>query len=162
MNLQSSSTLGTGSVKTHKELLDQQEDKDVRHTISGHTSKRKRKQNGPTYTSAAFDDSDEDFDLDEGMQVDKEDDLSDDELGKSRSKPIIVVDSGFSTAPDTSEVVVKKIAEVGSALRRDANGQTVKPVVKKSKGTKVFIPRTSCISITILTAFSDFLRFVED
>lgn len=72
------------------------------------------------------------------MQVDKKDSVSDeDELGKSRSKPIVVVDSGFATAPATSEIAVTKIAEVGCALKRDANGQTVAPIVKKAKSSKV-------------------------
>lgn len=143
LNLQSSATLGTGSAKTHKEILDHQEDKDIRHALSGQTSKRKRKRKGPAYTSGASDDSGNDeSDFDDGMQVDEQDEPSDDddELGKSRSRPIVVVDSGFSTAPATSEVAVTKISsEVGSALKRDVNGKAVAPAVKKAKNSKVRI-----------------------
>ena len=143
LNLQSSATLGTGSAKTHKEILDHQEDKDIRHALSGQTSKRKRKPKGLAYTSGASDDSGNDeSDFDDGMQVDEQDEPSDDddELGKSRSRPIVVVDSGFSTAPATSEVAVTKISsEVGSALKRDVNGKAVAPAVKKAKNSKVRI-----------------------
>ena len=141
LNLQSSATLGTGSAKTHKEILDHQEDKDIRHALSGQTSKRKRKRKGLVYTSGASDDSGNDeSDFDDGMQVDEQDEPSDDELGKSRSRPIVVVDSGFSTAPATSEVAVTKISsEVGSALKRDVNGKAVAPAVKKAKNSKVRI-----------------------
>ncbi|CAL1713077.1 unnamed protein product [Somion occarium] len=138
LDLQSSATLGTGAARTHKEILDKREDKDIRRAVNGQTSKRQHKRKGATYTSGVTDESEDDRDVDEGMDVDQDDRDSDEELGKSRSKPFVVVDSGFSTAPATSAVAVAKIPEVGSALKRDSNGKVVAPNIKKkkSRGTK--------------------------
>jgi ATP-dependent RNA helicase DHX37/DHR1 len=42
VNLQSSSTLGTGRAYTHQERLDKAEDKEVRKALDGRSGKRKR------------------------------------------------------------------------------------------------------------------------
>ncbi|KAL4251928.1 hypothetical protein ABKN59_002637 [Abortiporus biennis] len=143
LDLQSSSTLGTGYAKTHKERIDKEEDKTLRKTITGvSTGKGKRKRGGQAYTSGATDSEEEDFDKEEGVRVSEESydnvEETQEELGKTRSKPVVVVDSGFSTVDLTLQPNVTKIEEAGSALRRNADGSIAAPRIsqRKPKGTK--------------------------
>lgn len=144
LNLQSSSTLGTGYVKTHQERLDRDEDKEVRYAMDGRNQKGKgkRKRGNQVFNSGATDESD----VDDGMKVIPEDAERDEELGsegedyegRTRSNPVVLVDSGFSTSEVTSQQKITKI-EVGSALQRNADGTVVGPRIsrRKLKGTQV-------------------------
>ncbi|KAI0078278.1 P-loop containing nucleoside triphosphate hydrolase protein [Panus rudis PR-1116 ss-1] len=112
---------------------------------SGSKRKRKRKQGAATYISGATDESDADDEdaglaqgFNGGMDVDHE--MGEDkEVGMSRSKPVVIVDSGFSTVAAEAQPKVTTIdSGVGSTLKRDANGNVLAPRVakKKAKGAK--------------------------
>lgn len=57
---------------------------------------------------------------------------NEEEEGMSRSNPVVIVDSGFSTAPAASISTVTQI-EVGSALQRNADGSAVTPRISERK-----------------------------
>lgn len=116
-NLQSSATLGTGRPSTHQDRLDRLEDKEVRHAVEGQPLAGKRKrQRAPTPTSLHEDDDEED-----------------DFVPLDGSNPVVMIDSGFSTA--RAEPSSKpKVTTIGSALKRNADGTTVAPKVLKRKG----------------------------
>lgn len=136
MGLHSSSTLGTGTTKTHHELQERDEDKEVRRAFDGPPQKKGKKQrNRQVRHSAPSGLSDESDDSSGGGDVDM--DFADEEEGKSRSNPVVIVDSGFSTAPSELAPSVTRIAsEVGSALKRNADGSVIAPKIseRKSKG----------------------------
>lgn len=73
--------------------------------------------------------------------VDEEDDDEDDFMpldGSSASNPVVIIDSGFSTT--TVELTSKpKVTNIGSALKRNADGSVTAPKVlkRKQKGQKV-------------------------
>lgn len=150
LHLQSSSTLGTGYVKTHQERLDKDEDKEVRRIMDGRQvkTKGKRTRGRNLFSGNALYASDEeksDGENDDHMESSsnqaKVDDRQIDEGdGSSKSKPVVLVDTGFSTSKVLSLPAVTKISEVGSALRRNDDGSMAVPHVSKKipKGTKVF------------------------
>ncbi|KAG9315882.1 P-loop containing nucleoside triphosphate hydrolase protein [Chiua virens] len=63
LELQSSSTLGTGKTVSHRERLDKTEDVDVRRMMDGQTSKRRRR-NSDFWVGGPADSGDEDAELD--------------------------------------------------------------------------------------------------
>ncbi|KAI0724370.1 P-loop containing nucleoside triphosphate hydrolase protein [Cerioporus squamosus] len=146
LSLQSSATLGTGKALTHQQRLDQLEDKEVRRVMDGRTGTPKRRKRENTLVAAATDSEDDDAgsfaDLDEAaMDVDRKP-ASDEEgarteEGLSRSKPVIVVDSGFSTSihshGEEDEPMPPTITVVGSALKRNADGNVAAPRISKRK-----------------------------
>ncbi|KAL0579130.1 putative ATP-dependent RNA helicase DHR1 [Marasmius crinis-equi] len=115
LQLQSSSTLGTGRVRTHQEITDRVEDKEVRRALDGRTGKRKRHE-----IFDVVDGSD-----DEGSDVSE---LADEAPSKSAQISNV-------TANDTASQPV-----VGGALKRDANGNVVAPKVRQpsQKNKSVF------------------------
>ncbi|RDX56057.1 P-loop containing nucleoside triphosphate hydrolase protein [Lentinus brumalis] len=144
--LQSSATLGTGKAFTHQERLDQLEHRDVRRVMDGRAGASKRRRRGNTFATAATDSEDNGAnfgsDLDEpGMDVDPiaapDTEGERAEEGSSRSKPVIIVDSGFSTSVQHSgeedEPMLPSTAAVGSALKRDADGHVAAPRISKRK-----------------------------
>ncbi|EMD39965.1 hypothetical protein CERSUDRAFT_92451 [Gelatoporia subvermispora B] len=138
LHLQSSSTLGTGKPSTHKERLEKDEDKEVRHAISGVKGKRSRIRDAYSRHSAKESDEEDDGLPTEFMQVDQEERATaspQPEEGSSRATPIVVVDEGFSTH---QVLEGPKISVIGSALQRNADGTVVAPkiVTRKSKGAK--------------------------
>lgn len=68
-----------------------------------------------------------------------------DEVGSSRANPVVIVDAGFSTTPlqpkEGSTPVAAPVAQVGSALKRTADGSVAAPKIAKRrpKGSKVLI-----------------------
>ncbi|KDQ62426.1 hypothetical protein JAAARDRAFT_30334 [Jaapia argillacea MUCL 33604] len=137
LNLQSSSTLGTGKTSTHHERVEKQEDKEVRRLLDGTgkgkgKGKRKRARNDDYRVDVGDEsDADADLDLESGMEVDEP---SPSAAFKSprqaKSTPIVVVDGGFSTSVEASK---GSATLVGSALKRNADGSVVQPVVRKKK-----------------------------
>ncbi|RPD63130.1 P-loop containing nucleoside triphosphate hydrolase protein [Lentinus tigrinus ALCF2SS1-6] len=138
LNLQSSATLGTGKALTHQQRLDQLEDKEVRRVMDGRagTGKRRRRENA-LLTAASDSDELDDFadDPDEAaMDVDRQGAHA--EEGTSRSRPVVIVDSGFSTtvqSHEEDEPMLPASATVGSALKRNADGTVAAPQVSKRK-----------------------------
>ncbi|KAH9841541.1 P-loop containing nucleoside triphosphate hydrolase protein [Rhodofomes roseus] len=139
LQLQSSATLGTGKASTHKDMLDKQEDKEVRRALDGMTRKGKRGQ-GKQNILTSYDAESEGED---SMRVDGEPANQDTEgdVGTSRANPVVIVDSGFSTAklsPGETPAAVAHAVQVGSALKRTADGSAVAPKIskRKPKGSK--------------------------
>lgn len=111
--------------------------------MEGLSSHKKRKHAGNTYASAVAD-SDDDFSDGgasegriEGPAVEA-DPIPEQELGKSRATPVVIVDSGFSTAQAISEPIsAANVSYVGSALKKAADGSKVAPrIVKKTATAK--------------------------
>ncbi|KAH9846064.1 P-loop containing nucleoside triphosphate hydrolase protein [Lenzites betulinus] len=139
LNLQSSATLGTGKVTTHLHRLEKQEDLDVKRVLDGRTGQGNRRRRNDALL-AAINDSDESADeaVEASMHVDGSLDHEDDVLeGMSRSKPVVIVDSGFSTSIqfpyDEDPAPKASSSTVGSALRRNPDGTVVAPKVPKRK-----------------------------
>ncbi|KZT12027.1 P-loop containing nucleoside triphosphate hydrolase protein [Laetiporus sulphureus 93-53] len=140
LQLQSSSTLGTGKVITHKDLMDKQEDKEVRRAMDGLGMSGKRRHEQRLLPPA--EDSEDGGDEDDDMNVDEEQ-TAEQVMpeGTSRSNPVVVVDSGFTTAilpPESSHSAGPTVTVIGSALKHNADGSVVAPrVVKRNaKRTK--------------------------
>ncbi|KAF8917814.1 P-loop containing nucleoside triphosphate hydrolase protein [Mucidula mucida] len=114
LQLQSSSTLGTGRVSTHRERLDKLEDKDVRKALAGRSGKRKRNDNYEV--SLAEEDSDG-SESDVAMR-----------RSSSRSKSPIA-------SKDTHPVESTSSAVVGSALQRNPDGTAVAPRIRVNNQT---------------------------
>lgn len=140
--------LGTGRVITHKQKQDELEDREIRRAIDGQTGNKKRKRGPITAAFASEEDSDEDFDGVQGGYANVNEEMGDKqdkrdesmmEDGLSRSKPIVVIDSGFATATVDEPDVASEPPAVASALRRNPDGSIVAPKVvkRKAKGPKV-------------------------
>ncbi|PIL32147.1 hypothetical protein GSI_06853 [Ganoderma sinense ZZ0214-1] len=135
LNLQSSATLGTGKATTHQHRLDQLEDKEVRRALDGRSGKgRRRRDNNPTLAGASDDEGDtNDF----RMDVDVLDEDEDVQEGMSPSKPVVIIDSGFSTTVQSPEPerehLSPTLVAVGAALRRNADGSVVTPRISKRR-----------------------------
>lgn len=123
LELQSSSTLGTGKAASHRERLDKIEDIDARRSMDGQSNKRRRRNNNFSVTGAA-DTEDEDAELDVMG--------SDDSLDTSTPNRVQVVDVSASlAAPEKST----QSTIVGSALRRNPDGTFTAPRIVKRKKT---------------------------
>ncbi|OCH91848.1 P-loop containing nucleoside triphosphate hydrolase protein [Obba rivulosa] len=138
LQLQSSSSLGTGKPSTHKERLEREEDKEVRQAIAGQAKGKRRRQRATVPAFGADESDDEDDGLpSEPMEVDQVErgSSSQPEEGLSRATPIVVVDDGFSTSRVEEG---PKISVIGSALQRNPDGSVVAPkiVKRKPKGAK--------------------------
>ena len=140
LQLQSSATLGTGKATTHQHRLEQLEDKEVRRVLDGRSGKGMRRR---TINSAllAGDYSEEEaygvpMEVDARAEAD-DDDGEDVAEGMSRSKPVIIVDSGFSTTVQSPEPEslppLPTVAAVGSALKRNTDGTVAAPKISKRK-----------------------------
>jgi len=103
LQLQSSSTLGTGKASTHQQNLDKQEDKEVRHALG----KRKRGK--------------EDYDV---VEEDSEEDGFEKSLDFYKT-------SQTTAEPPTSPFQVPSVFPIiGSALQRNSDGSIPAPKVK--------------------------------
>ncbi|KAI0757185.1 P-loop containing nucleoside triphosphate hydrolase protein [Daedaleopsis nitida] len=139
LNLKSSATLGTGKAGTHQQRLDEFENKEVRRAMDGRSGGTKRRRRNDDFPAAFRDDSEgDDDDFDNGrMDVDDEQDSGEvAPEGTSRSNPVVIVDSGFSTTAQASpedDYIVAKLphAAVGSALKRNADGSVSEPRIAK-------------------------------
>jgi hypothetical protein len=113
LHLQSSATLGTGKVATHRDRLDKLEDKEIRRALDGRTGKRRRHDDSYAVT---------------GPEADMDDQESDPEDDPFPPMQI----SGPSNPPRPSVP-----AAVGSALQRNPDGSLVAPkIVPRSHGKK--------------------------
>ena len=147
LNLQSSATLGTGMATTHQHRLDQLEDKEVRRALDGHSGQGKRRRNtNQTLAGGASDEDDDDtndFQMDLDAPKSKEDEDEDMQEGMSRSRPVVIVDSGFSTTIQSPEPehspLPPTVPEIGGALKRNADGSVAAPRIsrRKPKSAKV-------------------------
>jgi ATP-dependent RNA helicase DHX37/DHR1 len=138
LNLQSSSTLGTGRALTNKERLEKSENDEVKRAIAGRTGKRKR--SGDDYAVVNLggsDDESEDQDSDSSAHSDRQSNV---DMARSEGLP----DGEFGTTSQHTNSIA-----VGNALRRNADGSVEVPKVVKSKvkGKTVCLPYThwSCL-----------------
>lgn len=99
--------------------------------------KRRRRNDAKFPTGNDSEESDEEDD-DIRMDVDGHDEgaAGDEDVpeGTSRSKPVVIVDSGFSTTVQSPEPEVKVTvlpSAVGSALRHNPDGTVVAPTISK-------------------------------
>ena len=146
LQLQSSATLGTGKASTHKDILDKKEDKEVRQAIDGIARKGKRRR-GRALAAQMYDGDESEPEGEDDMLVDADERevRNEDEAGSSRANPVIIVDAGFSTTAlspeESSAPAVPPVSQVGSGLKRNADGSVVAPKVakRKPKGSKVLV-----------------------
>ncbi|KAI0374355.1 P-loop containing nucleoside triphosphate hydrolase protein [Pilatotrama ljubarskyi] len=144
LHLQSSATLGTGKPSTHLHRLEKEEDMEVKRALDGRGSKRRRR-NDTLLAAVSDSEASEGMPEETKMDIDKQDEAArgnsdDDENvqeGMSRSKPVVIVDSGFSTTvqspepPDLAQLPATSV--VGSALRHNPDGTVVAPKISKRK-----------------------------
>ncbi|KAI0768467.1 P-loop containing nucleoside triphosphate hydrolase protein [Trametes elegans] len=140
LNLQSSATLGTGKASTHRNRLEKEEDLEVKRAMDGRANKGKRRRLNEPLIPLIGDSDDSDVDLkdtkmDVGARSDSVHEDEDVQEGMSRSKPVVIVDSGFSTTVQSPETdhpapAPSNIA-VGSALRHNPDGTVVAPKISK-------------------------------
>ncbi|KAJ3895464.1 P-loop containing nucleoside triphosphate hydrolase protein [Lentinula edodes] len=115
VHFQSSATLGTGKATTHQDLLDKQEDKEIRRAIEGRSGKRKRHDGFYDVVEAEADD--EEGEEDEGDFM-TETGLLEEQIEPSPKLP--------ASQPT-----------VGSALARNSDGTVIAPMVRpRSKNKK--------------------------
>ncbi|PCH40127.1 nucleoside triphosphate hydrolase protein [Wolfiporia cocos MD-104 SS10] len=143
LQLQSSSTLGTGKATTHKDLIDKQEDKEVRKAINGLSAKGKRHRQPLLLASDSSDEDEDEVMLlgAAGSDNDGKSKVHESEEGKSRANPVVIVDSGFSTTtlppePSPEPVTAPSTSAVGSALKRNPDGTVVAPKISKKKAKR--------------------------
>ncbi len=134
--MQSSATLGTGKPSTHLRRLEKEEDLDVRRALDGRAGKGKRRRNdAPPSAAGDSEESDEDahMNIDRPARHTREDENV--QEGMSRSRPVVIVDSGFSTVVQSSglEDSVPSTSVIGSALRHNPHGTTAVPKISKRK-----------------------------
>jgi ATP-dependent RNA helicase DHX37/DHR1 len=126
LQLQSSSTLGSGRTLTAQERLEKAEDKEVSRAIySRQTSGR--------FADIAESDEGEEV-LDSAQDVHSVRDMIQDGEGTSPRGPVVIVNS---TSTTTRKQDLRGDVVVGSALQRNADGSIVKPRIMKKKGTAV-------------------------
>ncbi|KAI0320190.1 P-loop containing nucleoside triphosphate hydrolase protein [Amylostereum chailletii] len=131
LQLHSSSTLGTGNVSTNQERLDKLEDKDVRYSMDGRPTKR-RKRSG-RFTGVENEDS-------EDNHHEQENDNTIPytvEAGFAKLNAVVFVDPTPPPPPSTSQ----PLPTVGGALQRNPDGSSVTPRIlpSKRKGNKIII-----------------------
>ncbi|KAI0824165.1 P-loop containing nucleoside triphosphate hydrolase protein [Trametes gibbosa] len=142
LNLQSSATLGTGKATTHLRRLEKQEDLDVKRVLDGRTSQgNRRRRNDALLTVMNNSEESASEDEDTKMDVDRSskalDDVDGIPEGFSRSRPVVIVDSGFSTTIQSHHIEdaapMPSSSSVGGALRRNPDGSVVTPKILKRK-----------------------------
>ena len=145
LQLQSSSTLGSGRTHTAQEKLEKTEDKEVLRAI--HSRQISGRFAGDTSES----DEGEEV-LDNTQDVHSKYDTTQDGEGTSPRGPVVIVDS---TSTATRRQDVPDDAVVGSALQRNTDGSIVKPrIMKKKRGTTVrMISPLSC-GVILISAVS--------
>lgn len=137
--LQSSATLGTGKPITHQQRLEEAEDKEVRRAMDGRSGQGKRRRRTEALDiSVDGSDGDDDDGGYYGMDVDTHGDTDlPAQDGTSRSNPVVIIDSGFSTKEQLPGVEdsppQQTISTVGSALKRNADGSVAAPRVAHRK-----------------------------
>ena len=106
--------------------------------MDGRTGRGKRRRHNDANFPAENDSDESDEEEDTRMDVDGHDEGAggDEDVpeGTSRSKPVVIVDSGFSTTVQSPEPEVKVTvlpSAVGSALRHNPDGTVVAPKISK-------------------------------
>lgn len=148
LNLQSSSTLGTGKAFTNRERLERLEDKQVRKAVEGRTGKRKRK--GDNYAVLLPGEGES-----EGTDEDMEG------RGVRRRSPIVLRETQEEPASPNTDISLpitrldtSANVAVGSALKRNADGSVVAPIVRKrTGGKKVRVFSTTLTRINLPSTF---------
>ncbi|KAI0061700.1 P-loop containing nucleoside triphosphate hydrolase protein [Artomyces pyxidatus] len=138
LHLYSSSTLGAGKISTNQDRLDKQEDKEIRRVVDGRLGSRRKR--ADRFAGVAGSESDASDLGDEDTSMVPEHD-EDEQEGKSKATPIVIVDS-------TTTVYMKPEpnappATVGSALQRNADGSVVTPRIlkRKEKGKRTILQK---------------------
>ncbi|KAF9242610.1 P-loop containing nucleoside triphosphate hydrolase protein [Melanogaster broomeanus] len=131
LDLQPSSTLGTGKSMSHRERLDKTEDMEVRRVMEGRSNKRRRRNNNNFAVTGPDGSESEDAELD-AMAVDAN-------INPSRPPPEVVDASTNLAAPEKST----QPSAVGGALRRNPDGTVAGPriIKKKEKGKQTTFRR---------------------
>ena len=129
LQLQSSSTLGSGRALTAQERLEKTEDKEVRRAIFS----RQRRGGHLADTAESVEDDEV---VDDAQDVHSDDTIQADEGTSARDRVVVVVDS-TSTATRKQDVPADIV--VGGALQRNADGSIAKPRIMKKKSTSVCV-----------------------
>jgi ATP-dependent RNA helicase DHX37/DHR1 len=133
LQLQSSSTLGSGRALTAQEKLNKTEDKEVRRAIYSHQRR------GGHSADAVESDGDDEV-VGDAKDVHSEGDTIQDFEGTSSRDQVVVVDS-TSTSTATRKQDVPADIIVGGALQRNADGSIAKPrIMKKSTSVCLVSP----------------------
>ena len=129
--------------------------------MDGRSAHGKRRRRLDTFSPADFGGIEEDDDdLNSGVDVGFKtqhgmDDGADEDVqeGMSRSKPVVVVDSGFSTkeqSPEMEDSIFAPPSTVGSALKRNADGSVAAPRISnrkpKANRVRLLITILQCLS----------------
>lgn len=125
LQLQSSSTLGSGRALSAQERLEKTEDKDVRRAISS------RQRRGGYLADTAEKDGDNE-DIDDTQDVYSEGDTIRDDKGTSARDQVVVV---YLTPTETRKQDVPAEIVVGGALQRNTDGSIVNPRIMKKKNS---------------------------
>ncbi|KAK0187982.1 P-loop containing nucleoside triphosphate hydrolase protein [Armillaria mellea] len=120
LHLQSSSTLGTGRVSTHRERLDKLEDIEVRKALDGRVGKRKRNDEYPVRNADEDDEDDAELYFERASLLEVEED--------SEAKITHIVHAEASGQPTASTSTA-----VGSALQRNPDGTVVAPRIRPKR-----------------------------
>ncbi|KAG1801054.1 P-loop containing nucleoside triphosphate hydrolase protein [Suillus variegatus] len=135
LDLQSSSTLGTGATYTALERQEKLEDKEVRRAMEGHPNKRRRRHND--FTIHEYADSEDESDAMDGIGlVEKADQTPEQHDEHEHEGPVT---KEFFTDPPTASTVsqpAESTFTVGGALKRNPDGSVVAPLVVNKKNAK--------------------------
>ncbi|KAG1882630.1 P-loop containing nucleoside triphosphate hydrolase protein [Suillus subluteus] len=133
LDLQSSSTLGTGATSTARERQEKLEDKEVRRAMEGQPNKRRRRHNDFTVHEHGY--SEDESDAMDGVDfVEKTDKTS--EQHDEHEGPVT---KEFFADPPTASTVSQpalSVFTVGGALKRNPDGSVVAPLVVNKKSAK--------------------------
>ncbi|KAG1742366.1 P-loop containing nucleoside triphosphate hydrolase protein [Suillus paluster] len=133
LDLQSSSTLGTGATSTARERQEKLEDKDVRRAMEGQPNKRRRRHND--FTVHEHGDSEGESDAMDGIDFGENADQTPVQYEHEGS-----VAKEFAADPPTTSTVSQPASvstfAVGGALKRNPDGSVVAPIVVNKKSEK--------------------------
>lgn len=133
LDLQSSSTLGTGATSTARERQEKLEDKEVRRAMEGQPNKRRRRHND--FTVHEHEDGEGESDAMDGVDLVEEVDQMPDQYDGHEGP----VTKESSADPPTASIVSQPpqfAFTVGGALKRNPDGSVVAPLVVNKKSAK--------------------------
>jgi ATP-dependent RNA helicase DHX37/DHR1 len=133
LDLQSSSTLGTGATSTARERQEKLEDKEVRHAMEGQPNKRRR--HHIDFTVREHEDSESESDALDGADfVEKANQTPehDDEHEGPMTKEFFADPPTALTASQSAP----SVSTVGGALKRNPDGSVVAPIVVNKNNAK--------------------------
>ncbi|KAG2151417.1 P-loop containing nucleoside triphosphate hydrolase protein [Suillus clintonianus] len=133
LDLQSSSTLGTGATSTARERLEKLEDKEVRRAIEGQPNKRRRRHND--FTVHEHGDGEDESDAMDGVDFEIVD-----QTPEQHDEHEDLVTTEFLSDPPAASTVSQPASlstfAVGGALKRNPDGSVVAPLVVNKKSEK--------------------------